>query len=342
MLGANQLFSLETKMLDKQGGTPESTEKPLARNDQSTPQSPSNVNQSISQDGKFNTVIKEGTDVQVGHRYYGPTVADIRAIVQTTLQVQSVPTPTELVDLIPENPPLPTLIFEPQLANHLNTRLAALDELRKLGYLPQQHLADFNQVKEKVLQLMEVQQELSALAAKADILLQAGVDNLTAKLQALESSQDNSLLEARSQACLQEQIKLLQQFREELEDGKVVARWLDRKRANGLARTLGKYTLQHYPDIQISASQGEIDAFYFTLDQFLENLSHCLTWGRKSSLENPITPIVIEDELYIFALEYLGFNLLPENLPSHSVVQLQGYIAYLVERLPDYEHIYIG
>ena len=342
MLGAHQLFSLETKMLDKQGSTPESTKKPVGGNDQSTLQSPSDVKQSVSQDGEFNTVIGEGTDVQVGHRYYGPTAADIRAIVQAALQVQSFPTATELADPTLENLPLPTLIFEPQLADHINTRLAALDELRKLGHLPQQHLADFNQVKGKVMQLMEVQQELSVLAAKADILLQAGVDNLTAKLQALETSQDNSLLEARSQACLQEQIKLLQQFREELEDGKVVAHWLDRKRANGLASTLGQYTLQHYPDIQITASQGKIDAFYFTLDQFLENLSHCLTWGRKSSLENPITPIVIEDELYVFALEYLGLNLLPENLPSHSVVQLQGYIAYLVKRLPDYEHVDIS
>ena len=339
MLGAHQLFSLETKMLDKQGVTPESTEKPLARNDQPSPQSPSNVDQSVSQEGKFNTVIGEGTDVQVGHRYYGPTAADIRAIVQAALQVQSFPTATELADPTLENFPLPTLIFEPQLADHINTRLAALDELRKLGHLPQQHLADFNQVKGKVMQLMEAQQELSLLAAKADILLQAGVDNLTAKLQALETSQDNSLLEARSQACLQEQIKLLQQFREELEDGKVVARWLDRKRANGLARILGQYTLDYYSDIQNSASQEKIDAFYFTLDQFLDNLSHCLIWGRKNSLENPVTPIVIEDELYIFALEYLGLNLLPANLPSHSVVQLRGYIAYLIERLPDYEHV---
>ncbi|WP_080807478.1 hypothetical protein [Halomicronema hongdechloris] len=326
-------------MLDKQGDTSESTEKPLARNGQLTPLPPSNVNQSVSQDGKFNTVIGEGTDVQVGHRYYGPTAADIRAIVQATLLVQSVPSATELAETPLEDPPLPTLVFEPQLADHLNTRLAALEELRKLGHLPQQHLADFNQVKGKVMQLMEVQQELSALAAKADILLQAGVDNLTAKLQALESSQENSLAEARSQTCLQEQIKLLQQLREELEDGKVVARWLDRKRANGLARSLGKYTLEHYSDIQNSASQEKIDAFYFTLDQFLENLGHCLTWGRKNSLENPVTPVVIEDELYIFALNYLGLNLLPENLPSHSVVQLQGYIAYLIERLPDYEHI---
>jgi hypothetical protein len=273
--------------------------------------------------------------------YYGPSADDIRAIVQalesnltraeTSIDNQELTTSEEIL--------LPIFSFEEGLSERINPCLTVLEELQKGGQLHEEQVARFNKIKQQILSKMEVLKELRAIENQVNVLLAEVVNTLTEKLQTLEGRQDNVMIEVVPRILLQEQIKLLQQFAQELEDGKVVARWLDRKRANGLARILGQYTLDYYSDIQNSASQEKIDAFYFTLDQFLDNLSHCLIWGRKNSLENPVTPVVIEDELYIFALEYLGLNLLPANLPSHSVVQLRGYIAYLIERLPDYEHV---
>ncbi|NEQ42236.1 MAG: hypothetical protein F6K00_01225 [Leptolyngbya sp. SIOISBB] len=292
-------------MVDNQGDPATPLESSTRTDKTAVPSSQSpqaaSVHQSVQQDGKYNTAIAEGSDVRIGGQtyygptaYYGPSAEQIRTIVQATLQGQNTASMAASSDTPVDETALPVLDLQPHLAERINSRLAALYELHKLGQLSPQHVSDFNQVRNKVISIMTLQDELAALAMKADTLLKAGVNSLTDKLEALESNQSTSLAKARSQAYLQEQINLLKQFQENLEDGKVVAYWLAQEREDGLASKLGQHALNHFPNIQESLSSRQIDAFYLTLNQLLENLSHCLTWGRKNSLENPVTPVVVE------------------------------------------------
>jgi HEAT repeat protein len=136
-----------------------------------------------------------------------------------------------------------------------------------------------------------------------------------------------------------QEIDILNQFQIELEKGKVMARWLDQERSQ-LAQCLGQYALDAYPEIKATTSPRRLEAFYFSLEQFLENLGHCLTWGRNNSLDKPVTPVVLDDEIYTTAFEQLK-SLIPDHLPDNGIEQLKEYIDYLVESLPNYRHISI-
>ena len=337
-----QLSSPESKMVDKQGDIIGKSKKQIAKDNQviqrTEEQSPPNINQSVPQEGKFNTAIAEGTNVQVGDQYHGLDAEGIRAVVQalgpllphTYLHDESV--------AVDDDSPLPMLSFEAELAERINSRLTTLEELRKSGQLAQTQAAAFNQVKGKVRSMMEMQQELEAIAANADRLLQGAINDLTEKLRELELSQDDSFFEARSQECLKEQLEVLQQFQAELSDGKVVAHWLNRERSKELAVRLGQYALSLHCEIRESSTQKQIDAFQLSIDLFLERLGHCLTWGRNNSLDSSVILMILEEKVYTSAFEKLKTEI-PAHLPENGISQLLEYTDYLIQRLPSYERI---
>jgi molybdopterin converting factor small subunit len=181
---------------------------------------------------------------------------------------------------------------------------------------------------------------LEVLASNVDRMLQEAVRTLAAKLKELGGSQGDNLLEARSQICLREQIELLEQFQTELGDGKVVAHWLNRQRSQHLAQSIGQYALNAHPQILETASSRSLEAFYFSIEQFLEQLSHCLTWGRTNSIDNSTTPIVLADEIYVATFGHLR-NIIPTHLPDSGIKQLEEFIDYLVQSLPNHRHLSI-
>ncbi|MBD2091405.1 hypothetical protein H6F67_16295 [Microcoleus sp. FACHB-1515] len=171
-------------------------------------------------------------------------------------------------------------------------------------------------------------------------MLQEAVRTLAAKLKELDSFQGENLLEARSQICLREQIELLEKFQTDLGDGKVVAHWLNRQRSQYFAQNIGQHALNLHPQIRETASPRSLEAFYFSIEQFLEQLSHCLTWGRTNSIDNSTTPIVLADEIYVAAFEHLK-NMIPAHLPDSGIKQLEEFVDYLVQSLPKHRHLSI-
>lgn len=182
-----------------------------------------------------------------------------------------------------------------------------------------------------------------------EILLQSGT-------QLKFGSSQNEVLEfsvADAEVVTQE-IDILNQFQMKLEKGKIVAHWLDRQRSQ-LVQNLGQYALDAYPEIQDGISPRRLEAFYFSLKQFLEQLSYCLIWGRTNSLDKPGTPVVLDDKVYVTAFEQLK-SLISDRLsedrteqskkdidylPDDGIEQLKEYIDYLVLKLPSYRHIFI-
>lgn len=285
------------------------------------------------------SVIVTGSNNQVNR--YGPTVEDIQAIVREiqSLQTQTYSTNTNQTVPVFESEPL-FLSIEPQMVEVINSRLAVIEELKKAEQLSKSQQIEFDRLKGKIYSLREINRELEALSDSIDRMLQEAVASLTNKLRDLYNFQGESLLEARSQICLGEQIELLIQFQAQLGDGRIVARWLERQRSQHVAQNLGQYALEAHSDVKGSISQRRLEAFYFSIEQFLERLNHCLTWGRTNSLTNPVTPVVLDDEVYVVAFEHLK-SLIPNHLPDDGIEQLKEYIDYLVQNLPNYRHISI-
>lgn len=285
------------------------------------------------------SVILTGSNNQVIRNGFG--VEEIRAIVQElqSHQTQSRPTDARPPDQTFENEPL-VLIIEPAMVELINSRLAVIEELQKSGQLSSPQQVEFNSLRGKIYSFKEINQELELLANSFDRILKEAVISLTTKLRELDNSRGESLLEARSQVCLREQIELLTQFQTQLGDGKTVAYWLNRRRSQHLAQELGKRALDTHPKIKETVSSRRIEAFYFSIGQFLDQLSHCLTWGRANSLTNSGTPVVLDDKVYVTAFEYLK-SLIPEHLPDAGIEQLKEYVDYLVKNLPNYRHLSI-
>jgi hypothetical protein len=250
--------------------------------------------------------------------------------------------PAEIVPSEPtiKNEPLTILTVDTQFIGLINSHLATIEELQKNGQLSSKQQSQFNTLKGKVSSLKEINQELGAIVSNADQILQEAIIVLKEKLGNLDKAQGESLLDARSHACLNHQIELLEQFQFALLHGKVVARWLDHQLSQNLAQDLGIYALTKYPQIRETISSRRLEVFYFSISQFLETLSHCLTWGRTNALENPITPVVVDDEIYITAFEHLK-SLIPSHLPVDGISQLTEYTDYLIINLPTYNHLII-
>ncbi len=134
---------------------------------------------------------------------------------------------------------------------------------------------------------------------------------------------------------IQNQLNVITQFQNELEQGSQVAQWLD-ENSSVLARNIGQEALTQNLEVRNTASGEDIEHFYFSINQFLETLSHCLKWGRSNILENPEIPLVFNVYLYEAAFRSLE-KLLPQNLPASGVEQFKTYVNYLLYKLPTYQ-----
>lgn len=298
--------------------------------------------QAVLQLGKYGVNIGEGKDVHIGDRY-GLNREDLRTIIQ---ELQTLQGYDELANDHPPNKPAEDVPLEyleleidVQIIGLINSRLASIEELYNAKQLTESQLEKLNALKAKLRPLVEINQDLRELAAASNKLLQEAIQSLTEKLQELNASKSDSFATTQMQNCLQQYQELLLQLQMDLEEGEEVADWLNKGRSH-IAQALGQHALSKHPTLKQATSPKSVEAFYFSLEQFLERLSHCLIWGRQNSLEFPTTPVVLNDQVYATAFEYL-MEMLPEELSDGGVEQLQEYVDYLVKSLTNYRHISI-
>jgi hypothetical protein len=170
------------------------------------------------------------------------------------------------------NEPL-ILVIDSEIVERINAHLAAIEELQKVGQLPDIQRVSFRQLKEEICSLQKLDKQLNNLADMASQILQDAIKSLEGELRELAASSEDILYDARSQICLQEQIDILIEFQRLLGEGKVVARWLERQRLQNLAEQLVQYALDNYPHIKETASPRRLEAFCFSIEQILERLS---------------------------------------------------------------------
>jgi hypothetical protein len=301
--------------------------------------------QTVLQVGKYGVNLGQGQDVHVGERITnGLSLEDIRGVVQEVLSFQkqtiSIHTKQTESELEDETLALLELEIETQIIKQINLQLLAINEVQNAVQLTAHQKAIFRDLKGEVQSLNCIDKTLKNIATKSTQLLQEAIYSLAKKLQELKDSQPESFAEAKSQQCLMHQMELLQQLQIELEQGQEVARWIDLQKS-ALAERLGQYALNAYPTIKEAASPKQIKAFYFSIKQFLERLSHCLIWGRTDSLKTTKTPVVLDDKVYETAFNYLRKTISEsdDDLPEEGIEQLNEYIDCLLRNFPQYQHI---
>jgi hypothetical protein len=306
-----------------------------------------NVVQRIKQSGKYNVNLEELSGSQIGDRiiHQGLSIEEVTQLLLEILPLFNAIEPkAQPVDTAsnpqsrPQNDRLERLTFDAHLVESVNSRLAAVERINQAIQIPDDQQNAFNNLKANVQSLNKINRELEELAKNSEQLLQEAIDSLDTKLREANSTDQESHLNAIVRSCLKQHVKILQQFRQELGQGKQVARWLDQHRSN-IAERLGTHALGIYP--QNGLTEKQVGDFYFTLEQFLERLSHCLQWGRFTTLDAPNTPKVLDNDLYLTAFHYLRDVIIPEHLPQEGVEQLNEYIDYLLKRLPTYRRIHM-
>lgn len=303
---------------------------------------PSTQNQNVQQVGKYNNSLGKAENIeQIGDRY-GFDAEDVASVLIQILQaLQPSQALTQSVKGTQSEVFWKNLTFDKQavasFVEQINSRLTKLEEIHQVTQLSEQQRTEFNTLKSQARDLRDIDRKLEDIAEASRKLLQRAIQELAAKLKQLSALQQNHLIEASTQICIQEQLDALTQFQLELEQGKEVADWLD-KRIASLTQTIGQEALNAYPKFRDAATAKQIRIFYLSIKQFIERLSQCLKLGNNDSLDTPITPVVLDEKLYEAAFENLK-TLLPDRLPQEGIDQLEDYINYLLENLPTYQHL---
>lgn len=294
--------------------------------------------ETISQLGKYNVNVGEGTSLEIGDRFY--MELNDKAIQALTGAIQTLPLSGRQTEQTTEEEELEELDLDVRSIKLINSRLKAVEEIRKVGQLSEKQEEEFNTLKIQVQSLSRLNRELKQTAKRTKTLLQGAVQSLEEKLEDIKLSKKELIGVSYQQEYndqiefIKSQIEIVKRFEMNLAVGREASAWLDKNIAQ-LSKSAGKRALNRCPEIKTTASPEQIDDFYFSIEQFLEQVSHSLSLGRYNILDSPEIPLVFDSHIY-----EVGFNFIKEMLPSHLpeeiIEQIKDYINYLILRLSYY------
>ncbi|MBD1895531.1 hypothetical protein H6F60_12690 [Coleofasciculus sp. FACHB-129] len=294
--------------------------------------------ETISQLGKYNVNVGEGTRLEIGDRVY--VEWSDKAIQALTGAIQTLPLSGRHVEQTAEEEELEELDLDIQSIKLINSRLKAVEEIRKVGQLSAKQEKEFNTLKIQVQSLSRLNQELKETAKRTKTLLQEAVQFLEEKLEDIKSSKTELIGVSYQQdynnqiKFIKSKIEIVKKFEIKLEVGREASAWLDKNIAQ-LAKSAGKRALNRCPEIKSNTSPEQIDDFYFSIEQFLEQVSHSLSLGRYNILDSPEIPLVFDSHVYEIGFSFIK-EMLPSHLPKEIVEQIKDYINYLILRLSYY------
>lgn len=306
-----------------------------------------NVSQRITQSGRFNVAVGEGTNVQVGDRYTGATPEQICIIVREIL--------AELGKLQPPPPrlaagddqdsaasidhtPFQRLTLDLKTLEVVNSRLGVLEEINEAGYLSEAQIQELVQIKQRLLAFRSLNQKLQEIAERGDRLMQEAVEALRLQLNSLKLSGRTLTEELNSQIsnpeleCQQAEAQIFQNFSHRLEDSRLGADWITNN-IEMLARYASNSTIKRFPELNLSEQAA--DDFRFSLKQFLEQVSFSLYWGTYEILDSPEIPLILEKKQYEAAFKEIKRSI-SMQLDHAVIIEIENCIDYLIDRLKFY------
>lgn len=244
-----------------------------------------------------------------------------------------------------ENHPLETLEINPDKIERVNSDLSFVENLQQKGYLDESQVTIFAKIKQEVHFLNEFNPKLEQLYLESKALLADARLSLAKKIEELKLSSEktldpeNLLKLSQEKDCREGELRILQDFMDELEDSNLVAAWIN-DRAKALAKKLGREALDSFPEIRHNLNDEDVGYFCFSIYQFLEQISHCLRWGRYEILDSPDIPLVLDHSVYekaFFLIKECIENDLPKRFGQIGKGLVGEYIDYLISRLHTYE-----
>ncbi|MBW4472564.1 MAG: hypothetical protein KME27_23345 [Lyngbya sp. HA4199-MV5] len=285
--------------------------------------------------------ILTGNNNYVNSGYQGWSVEDIRDILEIFKQSETASLSS--ISTAVESGHLGKITLEVQDIDFINSKLAVLEEIQQFKQLSKIPTDEFNLLRRKIQAISSSSRELKEIEIIAGKLLEQSVLALTEKIRTLKLKSKHELAEPHLHRddvncqtdCLEKQLQLLRKFETNLEYGKQGADWLNLN-ITDFAKSMGKYALSQCPSVQKAASVDMIDDFYFSIEQLLERISHCLIWGRYSILDSFDIPLIFDQRTHEFAFSFFQETIIPSHLPTEVRKQIHDYVNYLVKRLPLY------
>ncbi|UBF28526.1 hypothetical protein K9N68_11985 [Kovacikia minuta CCNUW1] len=297
--------------------------------------------QATPQADKYKVDLPEAQNVHIGDRIYqGLSLEELKDVLATFQEKDT--SDSALESNVVSNGHLGKITLDFQTVAFINLRLEALEELQKSRQISEAQADELALLKRKVAVANELDRELKEIEIIAERILENAIFTLTLKIQNLRRESDQELsgiheivnLEHRA-ACLEKQLQLVKKFETSLSFGKQGAAWLS-SNISEFTKIIGKYAISQSIEIQETASEDEIEDFYFSVEQFLERISHCLTWGRYSMLDSFDIPLIFDAKIYETAFSFFRETIIPPHLLTEVRKQLEDHVDYLIKRLPLY------
>lgn len=298
---------------------------------------------------KYNITIGQGSEIHIGDRIYQSWDEEsIRSLV-AAIQEANKSTNGKIYQHL-KNQPLETLRINSENIRKFNSDLEFAYNLERQGYLTTSQKDAFLDLKQEAhslnQSLHQFDEKLESLLRAAKTLLEESRETLIQEIQSLQR-RGQEVLDAKAleqvskeQSCKTAELRILEEFIRELEDSEEIANWIDGTRKS-IAKRFGREALKSFPEIEKNSDSDKISYFCFSIYQFLEQIAHCLKWGRKNILDDPGIPLVFDYSVYQEAFSLIK-KMINENSPSRFDTvdrkRANEYIDYLIERLPFYEN----
>ncbi|WP_155523609.1 hypothetical protein [Nodosilinea nodulosa] len=244
-----------------------------------------------------------------------------------------------------ERRPLEILKVDSEQIKQVNSDLRLIENFDKKGYLSTTQQNAFTILKQEIHSLNDFNYRLDKLHSAAKSLLEEGKENLVKKIESLRIESEKLLNPSaieklvQERRCKQSELKILEDFIQDLEESAGIAVWIDRTR-KALAKRFGREALKAFPDIESSTNPEKVSYFCFSIYQFLEQISHCLKWGRHDILDSPEIPLVFDHRVYAAAFSLIKDAIdrdMSGRFDAASRKLASDCIDYLISQLPFYE-----
>jgi hypothetical protein len=305
-----------------------------------------NPDEAAIQLGQYGVTVDQDSEIRIGEKinYKNLDRDSIDALVSAIKNANDA-TNGRVFKHLKRQPLEPLKKLDYDQIERINSDLELIDSLDKKGYLGAPQLDAFTALKQEIHSLNEYSKKLEELHFVAKALLEEGRINLMDKIELLKIEGkkilDSEILAqlAQERKCKENELKALENFIQELEEAGRISAWID-KRRKAISKRFGREALKEFPDIESTIDPDRVSYFFFSIDQFLEQVVHCLKWGRYDILDSPDIPLVLDCRAYERAFSLIKEAIekdLPARFNQASRKLANDCIDYLIAQLPFYE-----
>ena len=224
---------------------------------------------------------------------------------------------------------LKEISIDDEAIRNINSYLSAIHKMLEINLLSEKDKKTFNSLRVaiQILEIDYINSSLNKIAFQAKGLFDICRKELSDK-RGLKLLDDSDLRH------IDQYLETLTTLQMDLEEASELADWLDSNSIR-MAKKYGREAISLVSRIESEIPPATVKTFCFSVNQFLEQIAHCLRWGRYDILDAPEIPLELDISVYAKAFR-LAQKDLPPHISEEAKSQFDEYIDYLVDRLPSY------